>query len=85
MCRKLQSVAKNAQVICISHLPQIVAGAQTHFLIEKGVRDEKTYSDIKKLDGEASVMEVARLLGGDHITESTIESARELIRSSGVV
>ncbi len=85
VCRKLQSVAKNAQVICISHLPQIVAGAQTHFLIEKGVRDEKTYSDIKKLDGEASVMEVARLLGGDHITESTIESARELIRSSEVV
>jgi len=78
VARKLKNVCETSQVICISHLPQIVAKADTHFLIEKNVSDDKTFTHIRKLDEEDSVREVARLLGGDNITENTLISAREL-------
>ncbi|MCR5742636.1 MAG: DNA repair protein RecN [Lachnospiraceae bacterium] len=76
--RMLRNVGTTSQVICISHLPQIVAKADTHFLIEKNVSDDKTFTHIRKLSEEDSVREVARLLGGDNITQNTLISAKEL-------
>ncbi len=75
---KLSLVAKEHQVICITHLPQIASMADTHFLIEKHVKDDKTVSAIHPLSGEESVAELSRLLGGATITEAVTENAREL-------
>lgn len=75
---KLHEIGHVRQVICISHLPQIVAMADTHFLIEKYADQEKTTTKIIPLNEEESVREVARLLGGATITQNTLESAREL-------
>lgn len=75
---KLHEIGHVRQVICISHLPQIVAMADTHFLIEKHTDHEKTITEIMPLDEPESVREVARLLGGATITQTTLENAREL-------
>ena len=75
---KLSTVAKGHQVICITHLPQIAAMADTHFLIEKSVENGHTISGIKKLMGEEPVNELARMLGGSAITEAVITNAKEM-------
>ncbi len=75
---KLSDISHVRQVICISHLPQIVAMADTHFLIEKHTAQERTTTEITKLNQEESVAEIARLLGDATITQNTLESAREL-------
>ena len=77
---KLDRIAQNRQVICITHLPQIAAMAHKHFEISKAVIDNKTVTSIKELDNEASVMELARMLGGASITDTVISNARELKR-----
>ena len=77
---KLDQIAQNRQVICITHLPQIAAMAHKHFEISKAVIDNKTVTSIKELDNEASVMELARMLGGASITDTVISNARELKR-----
>ena len=75
---KLSAVASAHQVICITHLPQIAAMADTHFLIEKNVENGHTISGIKKLlDGE-TVDELARMLGGAEITDSVRQNAKEM-------
>ena len=75
---KMNELGRNHQIICITHLPQIAAMADAHFLIEKSVENSSTYSNIYKLDEEASVRELARMLGGVEITDTVIESAREM-------
>lgn len=75
---RLCATAKGCQVICISHLPQIVSMADTHFLIEKDVKDRMTATHIRLLDREESVCELARLLGGTEITGRVMENAREM-------
>ncbi len=75
---KLATVAFSHQVICITHLPQIAAMADTHFLIEKSVENGHTISGIKKLYDEESVSELARMLGGSAITEAVLTNAREM-------
>ena len=74
----LQRIAKRHQVICITHLPQIAAMADHHFLISKGVEDGKTKTSLKELDHEESVKELSRLLGGAEITDKVVENAREM-------
>ena len=69
-------------MICITHLPQIAAMADTHFEIEKHVEGTETITQIHPLEGEESVRELARLLGGATITDTTLKSAKELIQSS---
>ncbi|OLR65649.1 DNA repair protein RecN [Peptoniphilus porci] len=76
---KIKEVAKKRQVIVISHLPQIVALADTHFAIKKDVVNNSTISTIDKLDYEERVQEVARLIGGMNISEVAIETAKEMI------
>ena len=75
---KLQKIAKNHQVILITHLPQIAAKADHHFLIEKTVEDGATHTRIHPLAEKESIEELARLLGGDEISEASLENAREL-------
>lgn len=75
---KLEKIAKNHQVILITHLPQIAAKADRHFLIEKNVQEGKTKTEIHALNGEASVKELARLLGGEELTEAALQNARSL-------
>ena len=75
---KLQKIAKNHQVILITHLPQIAAKADHHFLIEKTVENGVTHTGIHPLGEKESIEELARLLGGDEISEASLENAREL-------
>ena len=75
---KLHTIAKNHQVICITHLPQIAAMADAHFFIEKQVIDAVTVTNLTLLEEEASVAELGRMLGGVAITETVLESAREM-------
>ncbi|AOY77076.1 DNA repair protein RecN [Clostridium formicaceticum] len=75
---KLYHISKNRQVICITHLPQIAAMADTHFLIEKETEDNTTKTHINKLDQKTRLYELGRLLGGE-ITEITLKHAEEMI------
>lgn len=75
---KMNLIGRNHQVICITHLPQIAAMADTHFLIEKQVEGGATHSRIVKMKEEESVEELARMLGGVTITETVLENAREM-------
>ncbi len=75
---KMNVLGRNHQIICITHLPQIAAMADAHYLIEKSVREKSTVSTIRALDGEESVHELARMLGGVQITETVLNSAREM-------
>lgn len=75
---KLQKIAKNHQVILITHLPQIAAKADHHFLIEKTVENGVTHTGIHPLEEKESIEELARLLGGDEISKASLENAREL-------
>ena len=75
---KLGKLAKDHQIICITHLPQIAAMADTHFLIEKRVREERTVTDIRKLTEEESLKELARLLGSGSLTEAVLGNAKEM-------
>ena len=75
---KMNVIGKSHQVICITHLPQIAAMADVHFLIEKSVVGENTVSRIRPLEKEESVVELARMIGGVAITDTVLKSAREM-------
>lgn len=75
---KLVSLSKDHQIICITHLPQIASKADNHYLIEKEVVGESTISEIRLLNKEASVRELAKMISGSEVTEAAIEHAREL-------
>ncbi|MCM1105892.1 MAG: DNA repair protein RecN [Blautia sp.] len=78
VAEKMSYLAKNHQMICITHLPQIAAMADSHFLIEKSVEQQSTVSRIRRLDEENSVEELARMLGGVEITDTVRQNAREM-------
>ena len=75
---KMNELGRNHQIICITHLPQIAAMADAHFLIEKAVENKSTVSRIQRLSDKDSVAELARMLGGAKITDTVMESAREM-------
>ena len=82
---KMCLIGRKHQVICITHLAQIAAMADTHYLIEKRVEDQMTKTKIRQLDGEESVQELGRILGGAKITDAVLENAREMkILASGL-
>lgn len=80
---KMGILGKGHQLICITHLPQIAAMADTHFVIEKQVEDNRSITRIRELGQEESVEELARMLGGDVITESAIKNAQEMKELAG--
>lgn len=75
---KLDTVARDTQVLCITHLPQIAAMADSHFVIEKSSTQDNTITDIKPVEGEESLTELARLLGSDTLTEEALSNARQM-------
>ena len=76
--QKLNVIAAHAQVICITHLPQIAAMADAHFCIEKSADNNRTHTRVTRLSEEQTVDELARLLGGAEITDRVRENAREM-------
>ncbi len=80
VAEKLRSVAETKQVLCVTHLPQLTALAQTHLLIAKSERDGRTYTTVTPLDLEGRKKELARIIGGSKITETTLKSAEEMMQ-----
>lgn len=80
--KKLREISKNHQIICITHLPQIAACGDNNYKIYKDSDDTSTFTHVESLSSQQKVDEIARLLGGTSITQSTINTARELIESS---
>ncbi|MGN0325758.1 MAG: DNA repair protein RecN [Lachnospiraceae bacterium] len=78
VAEKMAILGKEHQVICITHLPQIAAMADTHYLIEKKEEDGKTRTSLRELEKEDMIREIARLLGSDNITEAVLKNAEEL-------
>lgn len=79
VAQKLAEVSKHKQVLCVTHLPQLAAMADTHFSVEKAVRDERTYTDVEELSRQRRMEEVARLTSGDLMTSAALEGAAELM------
>ena len=80
VAEKLRSVANHKQVLCVTHLPQLAALAQNHLLIAKEERGGRTYTTVTPLDIEGRKRELARIIGGANITETTLRSAEEMLR-----
>jgi len=77
VAEKLYTVSRGKQVMCVTHLPQIAAMADSHYLIAKHERGGRTYTQVTELDREGRRRELARLHGGDFVTETTLASAEE--------
>ena len=80
VAQKLRSVARTKQVLCVTHLPQLAALATTHLLIAKSERNGRTYTSVEPLDLEGRKRELARIIGGATITETTLKSAEEMLQ-----
>ena len=82
VAEKLSRLAKDKQVICVTHLPQITAMADTHFRISKSVSNGRTYTSVEELDPRERAEEIARLTGGDRATDTTLLAAKELLSAA---
>jgi len=80
VAEKLKSVAAHKQVLCVTHLPQLAALADTHLLIAKSEHGGRTYTTVTPLDLEGRKCELARIIGGTNITETTLKSAEEMLQ-----
>ena len=78
VAEKMHNISKSHQIICITHLPQIAAMADTHFYVYKEVSDNKTITCMRELNEESQINELARFLGGSKITENVMENAKEM-------
>ena len=81
VAQKLKSVSQHKQVLCVTHLPPLAALADTHMLIAKQERDGRTYTTVTPLDFEGRKRELARIIGGEKITETTLKSAEEMLNT----
>ncbi|MCI8808765.1 MAG: DNA repair protein RecN [Oscillibacter sp.] len=79
VAEKLAQVSRRKQVLCVTHLPQLAAMADTHFSVEKGERKGRTFTQVVLLDRERRKEELARITGGSKVTEALLESAGELL------
>lgn len=79
VAQKMADVARSKQVLCVTHLPQIAAMADSHFCVEKGERDGRTYTAVERLSRERRREEVARLTSGDLITQTALQGAEEML------
>lgn len=80
--RKLYSVSRSVQVLCVTHLPQVAAFAEHHHRVAKFEQDGRTRAEMVKVDGEARIEEMARMLGGAKMTAQSLSHARELLEVS---
>jgi DNA repair protein RecN (Recombination protein N) len=81
--RRLREVSEHNQVFCVTHLPQIAAYAGDHFSVRKEQVGERTETFVGRLDGAARVQELARMMAGDLITDTTRRHAREMLDHAG--
>ena len=79
VARKMSDVARTKQVLCVTHLPQIAAMADSHFCVEKGEADGRTFTAVQRLDDERRCTELARLTGGDLLTPAALQGAGEML------
>ena len=79
---QLKKVAENRQVICVTHLAQIAAMADTHLLIEKKAEKDRTFTSVSPLSYEQRINEIARIMSGTQMTENLYNSAKELLDRS---
>ena len=79
MAEKLAEVSRRKQVLCVTHLPQLAAMADTHFSVQKGERGGRTFTSVVLLDREQRKAELARITGGSKVTEALLKSAGELL------
>ena len=82
VAEKLASLARNKQVLCVTHLPQIAAMAENQYLVEKREEKGRTYTDIRLLDRKGRQRELARLSGGNRLTETLLAGAEELLQNA---
>lgn len=82
VAEKLAAIASKKQVICVTHLPQIASMADVHFVISKEVTDGRTYTKVERLDKSGRRLELARLTGGDVITDNTLKAAEEQLEAA---
>ena len=80
IAEKIADISVNSQVLCISHLPQVAAQADQHYYIRKDVDNDRTYTTITNITGDARVEEVSRMMSGAEITEATLQHAKELLK-----
>ena len=79
IAEKINKISSNKQILCITHLAQIAAMADTHYLIEKAVEDNRTFTKVSPLDDNLRKNELARIIGGAQITDTTVKAAAEMI------
>ena len=82
VAEKLAQVSRKKQVLCVTHLPQLAAMADIHFVVEKGERGGRTFTRVEELDRPRRCEELARLTGGEKITDAMLAGAEELIASA---
>ena len=82
VAEKMARISRSKQVLCVTHLPQLAAMADTHFSVEKGERDGRTYTRVTRLDRLQRRQELARLTGGSLVTETMLSGAEELLRQA---
>ncbi|HHW56679.1 MAG TPA: DNA repair protein RecN [Clostridia bacterium] len=79
VAEKMAYLSKRHQLICVTHLPQIASMADTHFVISKITKNDRTYIKIEKLDYQGKIKELARIMGGSNVTQTTLEHSKELL------
>jgi DNA repair protein RecN (Recombination protein N) len=79
VAEKLRAIARNRQVLCVTHLPQIAAAGTAHFLVEKQERRGRTYTVLRPLSPDERAVELTRIISGDRMTDSSMQNAREML------
>ena len=82
--RLMKQLGRDRQVMAVTHLPQVAACADHHLVVSKRMREGRTQSEVRALDGEARVGEIARMLGGERLSGTSVAHAQELLHSAAV-
>ena len=80
--RKLKQASRGRQIICVTHLAQVAAFGDSHYLIQKQIEDNRTFTQVQRLDSEQRVQELARIMGGERITSTLLQNAREMLEDA---
>ena len=79
--RLMKQLGRDRQVLAVTHLPQVAACADAHLLVAKESRGKRTHSTVQAIEGQARVTEIARMLGGERLSDTTLAHAREMLQS----